>query len=106
MRSLLWSVLSIAVIAASWSAAAPAQAPAPAVTLFEGARVITGDGRAPLENASFVVSGGRFSQVGSAASVRVPAGAARARPPRQTGLPARRARGTPPTPTRGAPAAE
>src|SRR5262245_13483197 len=88
MRRLLWSVLSIAMIAASWLAAAPAQAPAPAVTLFEGARVITGDGRAPLENASFVVSGGRFSQVGSAASVRVPAGATRVSLAGKTVMPA------------------
>jgi imidazolonepropionase-like amidohydrolase len=43
------------------------------VTVFEGARLIVGDGRAPIENATFVVDGGRFTQIGGA----VPAGARR-----------------------------
>ena len=47
------------------------------VTAFEGARVISGDGRAPIENATIVVTGGRITQVGAAAAVKVPAGAAR-----------------------------
>jgi len=51
-----------------------AQAP---VTVFEGARVIVGDGRAPIENASIVVTGARIAQVGRAADVKVPAGATR-----------------------------
>jgi imidazolonepropionase-like amidohydrolase len=50
---------------------------APTVTVFEGARVIVGDGRAPIENATFIVSGNRFTQVGRAADARIPAGAAR-----------------------------
>src|SRR5215467_4144155 len=57
--------------------AASAQTPAPGVTVFEGARVIVGDGRAPIENASFIVSGARFTQVGRAGELRVPAGATR-----------------------------
>ena len=57
--------------------AVSAQAPATGVTVFEGARVIVGDGRAPIENASFTVSGARFTQVGRAGEVRVPAGATR-----------------------------
>src|SRR5215831_14473318 len=47
------------------------------VTVFDGARVIVGDGRPPIENASFIVSGARFTQVGRAGEVRVPAGATR-----------------------------
>ena len=88
MRRLSWLASSVAVLAAAWSATAPAQTPASAVTVFEGARVITGDGRAPLENASFIVSGGRFTQVGSAASVRVPAGATRVSLAGKTVMPA------------------
>ena len=88
MRRLSWFVPSVAVIAAAWSAAAPAQTPASAVTVFDGARLITGDGRAPLENASFVVDGARFTQVGSAASVRVPAGTTRVRLAGKTVMPA------------------
>src|SRR5215471_11363148 len=55
----------------------PQAAQAQAVTVFEGARVIVGDGRAPIENATIVVNGARIAQVGPAASVQVPAGARR-----------------------------
>src|SRR5262245_65948721 len=79
--------LSILILAVAWSVTAPAQTPA-AVTVFEGARIITGDGRAPLQNASFVVNGTRFAQVGAAASVRVPAGAARVNLAGKTVMPA------------------
>ena len=64
------------VMLATWSAAALGQAPSTGVTVFQGARVIVGNGRPPLENASFVVNGTRFGQVGSAATVRLPEGAA------------------------------
>ncbi len=47
------------------------------VTVFEGARLIVGDGRAPIENATFVVTGNRFTAVGRTGDVRVPAGATR-----------------------------
>ena len=60
--------------AAVWQTANLAQAP---VTVFEGARVIVGDGRAPIENATIVVNGGRVAQVGRAADVKAPAGATR-----------------------------
>lgn len=46
------------------------------VTLFEGARVIVGDGRV-IENAAIVVSDGKIAQVGRAADVKAPAGATR-----------------------------
>src|SRR6266436_4856741 len=45
------------------------------VTAFEGARLIVGDGSAPIENATLVVNGARIVQAGPAASVQVPAGA-------------------------------
>jgi imidazolonepropionase-like amidohydrolase len=45
--------------------------------VYEGARVIVGTAAAPIENASFVVEGGKFTQVGPAAQVKVPAGARR-----------------------------
>ncbi|MGE5833873.1 MAG: amidohydrolase family protein [Acidobacteriota bacterium] len=48
-----------------------------AVTALENVRVIVGDGRAPIENATIVISGGRIAQLGPSASVRVPAGAVR-----------------------------
>jgi len=58
----------------SWPAAA--QAPRPAVTVFEGARLIVGDGSA-IENAAFIVENGRFTVVGRNGQVMVPAGATR-----------------------------
>src|SRR5262245_36269312 len=64
----------LAVVAAS-SAAILAQAPV--VTVFEGARVIIGDGRAPIENATFIVTGNRITQVGRTGDVKVPTGAKR-----------------------------
>ena len=47
------------------------------VTAFEGARLIVGDGRAAIENATIVVNGARITAAGPAASVTVPAGATR-----------------------------
>ena len=67
-------LLALTVIAAS-AVAAFGQTPATGVTVFEGARVIVGDARPPIENASFIVNGARFTQVGRAADVRAPAGA-------------------------------
>jgi imidazolonepropionase-like amidohydrolase len=54
-----------------------AQAPASGVTAFEGARLIVGDGSAPIENATLVMEGARILQAGRAADVSVPAGANR-----------------------------
>jgi imidazolonepropionase-like amidohydrolase len=55
-----------------------AQAPAAGrATVYEGARVIVGTANAPIENAAFVVEGGKFTQVGRADQIKVPAGAAR-----------------------------
>lgn len=72
---------------AAWSVRA--QGPAPTtVTVFEGARLIVGDGRPPIENAAFVVSGSRLTQVGRAGDVRVPAGATRVSLTGKTVMPA------------------
>ena len=54
------------------------QAPrAAGATVFEGARLIAGDGRAPIEDSAFVVDNNRFTEVGRKGQVKVPAGAAR-----------------------------
>ena len=47
------------------------------ITLFEGARLIVGDGSAPVENSAFLVEGDRFTRVGRKGAVQAPAGAAR-----------------------------
>jgi imidazolonepropionase-like amidohydrolase len=54
-----------------------ARAQAPAVTAFEGARVIVGDGRPSIENGTLVVEGTKITQAGPAVDVRVPEGARR-----------------------------
>ncbi len=63
---------------AACSAPVSNQAPAATgVTVFEGARLIVGDGSAPVENAAFIVDHARFVQVGRAGQLQVPPGAAR-----------------------------
>ena len=80
--------LLVLVALAAWSVTARGQAPASGVTVFEGARLIVGDGRAAIENASFIVNGARFAQVGRAGDVRVPQGAARVSLAGKTVMPA------------------
>ena len=55
--------------------AAQAQQPA-AVTVFEGARLITGDGSAPVADSAFIVENGHFTAVGRKGQLKAPAGAA------------------------------
>ena len=45
------------------------------VTVFEGARLIVGDGSAAIEDAVFVVEGDRFTAAGARADVEIPEGA-------------------------------
>jgi imidazolonepropionase-like amidohydrolase len=49
----------------------------PAATLYEGARLIAGDGSAPIESSAFLVENGHFTRVGRRGEVQAPAGAAR-----------------------------
>jgi imidazolonepropionase-like amidohydrolase len=56
---------------------APQTSQAGGVTVFEGARLITGDGSAPIENSAFVVENNQFTAVGRRNEVPVPPGAAR-----------------------------
>jgi imidazolonepropionase-like amidohydrolase len=72
----LTATIAVGVVAAI-AGPARAQAPAAGVTAFEGARLIVGDGSAPIESATLVVDGARIVQAGAAADVRIPAGAAR-----------------------------
>jgi imidazolonepropionase-like amidohydrolase len=66
------SVLSAAVLLA-----AGAYGQAPATVALVGARVIDGTGAGPMTNATILVSNGRIERVGPAASLEIPAGAAR-----------------------------
>jgi imidazolonepropionase-like amidohydrolase len=57
--------------------AAFAAQPAPAQTLFEGARVIPGDGSAAIDDAAFLVEGGVIARIGRRGAIAAPAGASR-----------------------------
>jgi imidazolonepropionase-like amidohydrolase len=63
------------------------QTPTAGTTVFEGARLIVGDGQPPIENATFVVTGPRFTQVGRG-TAKVPPGAARVSLAGKTVMPA------------------
>ncbi len=54
-----------------------AQAPAPGITLFHGARVIVGDGQPAIENGAFIVNGNRIAWVGVLGEAKAPAGTTR-----------------------------
>src|SRR5262249_23928875 len=47
------------------------------LTLFEGARLILGDGKAPIENSAFIVENDRFTTVGRKGELQAPRGAVR-----------------------------
>jgi imidazolonepropionase-like amidohydrolase len=85
-RRYLW--LASAVAMAAWSTHVAGQAPAGnRVTVYQGARVIVGDGRT-IDNATFIVDGNRFGRVGTAAEVTAPQGAARVNLAGKTVIPA------------------
>ena len=65
-------------LAGACSAPTPVETPqTDDVTVFEGARLIVGDGSGPIEDAAFIVVNDRFTQVGQTGQLNVPAGAAR-----------------------------
>ena len=74
MRRLIIGLLFVAAFSTSSATQAPQGT---AVTVFEGARLIVGDGAAPIENAAFIVANNRFTQVGRRGQLNVPAGATR-----------------------------
>ncbi len=72
--------LALALLLAAWcpiNISAQAPAASPDVVAFVGATVVPMDRERLLENHTVIVSGGRITAVGPAASVRVPDGATR-----------------------------
>ena len=49
----------------------------PGATLFEGARLIVGDGGTPIESSAFLIDGDKIVKVGKKGELQLPAGAAR-----------------------------
>ncbi len=71
-------LISIALFLPTACSPAPEEMPeAVDATVFEGARLIIGDGSEPIEDAAFVVENGRFTQVGPRGQINAPAGAER-----------------------------
>src|SRR5688572_25783948 len=70
-------LLSVFVAVVIATIAVIGQGGAPRVTVYQGARLINGNGGPVTENAVIVVEGARFTQVGRADQVKVPAGATR-----------------------------
>ena len=68
--------LACLLLASAWTWNLRGQASQSNTTVFEGARLIKGDGSAPIENSAFLVVGDKLTQVGRRGELRVPAGAA------------------------------
>ena len=60
----------------------------PGITLFEGARLITGEPGAPIENSAFLVEGDAFTRVGRRGEINPPDGASRVNLTGKTVMPA------------------
>ena len=65
-------------LVAAWAATLSSQAQqTSSAVLFERARLITGDGSAPIEDSAFIVENDRFVRIGRRGAVEVPPGAIR-----------------------------
>ena len=77
MRAARFAIVLSLVVVALTDARGQSPPQLPTVTLYEGARLIAGDGGNPIEDSAFLVERGRFTRVGRRGEVRAPAGAAR-----------------------------
>ncbi|HEY4405012.1 MAG TPA: amidohydrolase family protein [Xanthobacteraceae bacterium] len=74
-KSVLYPLLAVCL---TWAAGGPSAVQSQtAVTVYEGARLITGDGSAPIESSAFTVENGLFTRVDRRSELQVPAGAVR-----------------------------
>jgi len=73
---------------AAWLWTLGSQTRATGASVFEGARLITGDGSAPIENSAFLVENNQFTQVGRKGALKIPPGAAHVELTGKTVMPA------------------
>ena len=76
MKPLTRGLAAVVLFASACALGAAQRAPA-RITLFEGARIITGDSSAPIENGAMLVENDTIARVGRKGGVSAPAGAAR-----------------------------
>jgi imidazolonepropionase-like amidohydrolase len=75
---MVYPLVAVCLFLAACSSRVENQSPGTAgVTVFEGARLIPGDGSAPIENSAFLVENSQFTRVGRRGELPLPAGAAR-----------------------------
>src|SRR5678815_1713675 len=67
--------LFVFVVAAAGSIVSSQSTARGGAVVYQGARVIVGDGSAPIENAAFAVQNGRITAIGRTGSFTAPAGA-------------------------------
>ena len=72
MRELKISFLFLLIVSSLVHAQRPTK-----ITFFEGARLILGDGKAPIENSAFIVENDHFTSVGRKGELQAPPGAVR-----------------------------
>jgi hypothetical protein len=77
MSTMILSGLTLLLVACAAPPAGQRSTAAGSAIVFEGARLITGDDAAPIENSAFVVQDGKFTSVGRRGEVQAPEGAAR-----------------------------
>ena len=76
-RTFVIAALPLVLVLTAACASPPEEAPATSTaTVFEGGRLIVGDGSDPIENATFVIDEDRFVAVGATGEVETPEGAA------------------------------
>ena len=66
-------ILTCLFLVSTWPWQVGGQARTTQVTAFEGARLITGDGSAPIENSEFIVENNQFKQIGRRGELQIPA---------------------------------
>lgn len=79
---------AITLLAAVFMAATPLHGQSGAITVFDGARILDGNGGTPIGNARLVVQDGRIVAIGTPAAVAAPRGATRVSMSGKTIMPA------------------
>src|SRR5262245_52815188 len=83
-----WPLISSLLVAAGLALHAAQVRQTNSAILFEGARLVAGDGLSPTENSAFLVEGARFSRVGRKGQIPLPTGATRVDLTSKTVIPA------------------